>query len=73
MRKWIKDTGRGANWAVGGRPLSRRRSVYTIDGSDNPDIDKYQNGQPRADEFQPSVLTHEVGGCDHPGTERNQR
>ena len=21
----------------------------------------------------PSVLTHEVGGCDHPGTERNKR
>jgi hypothetical protein len=27
----------------------------------------------RADEFQPSVLTHEMGGCDHPGTGRNQR
>jgi hypothetical protein len=28
------DTGRGANWAVGRRPLSRRRGVYIIDESD---------------------------------------
>jgi hypothetical protein len=31
------DTGRGSNWAVGGRPFSRRRGVYIIDGSDDPD------------------------------------
>ncbi len=56
-----------------GRPLSRRRDVCIIDGSDDPDVDGWRKRQPRADEFQPSVLTHEVGGCDHPGTERNQR
>src|ERR1700694_2607112 len=61
------DTGRGANWAVGGRPFSRRRGVCIIDGSDDPDVDGWRKWQPRADEFQPSVLTHEVGGRDPPG------
>jgi NAD(P)-dependent dehydrogenase (short-subunit alcohol dehydrogenase family) len=32
------DTGAGANWAVGGRPLSRRRGVCIIDGSDDPSV-----------------------------------
>jgi len=32
------DTGRGANWAVGGRPFSRRRGVCIVDGSDDPDV-----------------------------------
>ena len=31
------DTGRGANWAVGARPVSRRRGVWIVDGSDDPD------------------------------------
>jgi hypothetical protein len=33
------DTGRGANWAVDVRPVSRRRGVYIIEGSDNRDVD----------------------------------
>jgi hypothetical protein len=36
-------------------------------------MSRMAKGQPCADELQPSISTHEVGGCDHPGTERNQR
>jgi NAD(P)-dependent dehydrogenase (short-subunit alcohol dehydrogenase family) len=32
------DTGRGANWAVGAGPLSRRRGVCIIDGPDEPGV-----------------------------------
>jgi hypothetical protein len=38
------DTSRGANWAVGARPLSRRCGVYIIDGSDDPDVGSNEEG-----------------------------
>jgi hypothetical protein len=38
------DTGRAANWAVGERPLSRRRGVCIIDGSGDPGVDGWRNG-----------------------------
>src|SRR5262249_31922475 len=31
-------TGRGANWAVGGRSVSRDRGVHIFDGSDDPGV-----------------------------------
>jgi len=31
-------TARGANWAVRGRPVSRRRGVSIIDGPDDPGV-----------------------------------
>ena len=37
------------------------------------DVDGWRKRQPCAAEFQPSVLTDKLGGCDHPSTERNQR
>jgi hypothetical protein len=48
---------------------SQARSTAASD----PDVDGWRKRQPRADEFQPSLLTHEVGGCDHQGTEGSQR
>src|SRR5450755_324476 len=40
---WVPmiDTGRAANWAVGGRPISRHRGVCIIDGSDDPGVATY--------------------------------
>lgn len=37
------------------------------------DVDGWRKRQPRAAEFQPSVLAHKGGGCARVGTERNQR
>jgi|ERR1700722_1800654 len=68
------DTCRGANWAPDERPFSRRRGVCIVDGSDDSDVDGLQKWQPRAQmRFYPSVLTHEMGGCEHSDPERNQR
>jgi hypothetical protein len=41
--------GRGANWAVGGRPLSRGRGACIIDGSDDPSVrtDSHNLRRPR--------------------------
>jgi hypothetical protein len=46
---------------MGARQISRRRGVYIIDGSDDPDIDGWRTWQPRADEFRRSAFIHEWG------------
>jgi hypothetical protein len=46
----------------GDRPVSRRRGVYIIDGSDDADVDGWQQWQARADAFQMQRLTHQMKG-----------
>jgi len=59
------DTGQGANGAVGERHFL---DVAVSTSSTALTIRTPADGEKaaRADEFQPSVFTHEVGRCDHP-------